>query len=240
MIKLPQETRSAPCNQCLRDTNHWVKWEEHAPWEQILDEELGHSIDGANTYTLLECAGCNQVRLLHTHWMSEDSDDCGHACIHREYYPPTITRRRPLWRRTLLPFHMVVVDELNPLFDEIYLAHASGAYTLATMGIRAVTEKIMVDQVGDQGTFAKTIETFFARGFIAPVQQKHFRSVLVEAGHAAMHRSFRPKRDDVETLLDLVEGLVEAIYYQPLRAGAVGQKLPPDTRPKRPRRAPSQ
>ncbi|HET6407816.1 MAG TPA: DUF4145 domain-containing protein [Chthoniobacteraceae bacterium] len=135
---------------------------------------------------------------------------------------------------------MVVVNELNPLFDEIYSAHAAGAFALATMGIRALTEKIMVEQVGDKGTFAKTIEAFFAKGFIAPIQQEHFRSVLVEAGHAAMHRSFRPAREDVETLLDLVEGLVDAIYYQPLRASAVGQKLPPDTRPKPSPRTPPQ
>lgn len=152
--------------------------------------------------------------------------------MHRDYFPPTVTRRKPLWCRDILPFVSTVINDLNPLFEEVYSAHASGAFALAVMGIRALTEKIMVEQVEDQGTFAKTVDAFFAAGFIAPIQQHPFKSVLIEAGHAAMHRSFQPNHNDVETLLDLVEGLVESIYYQPLRADAVGRKLPPDTRPR--------
>jgi hypothetical protein len=134
---------------------------------------------------------------------------------------------------------LTVTNDLNPLFDEIYSAHASGAFTLAAMGIRALTEKIMVEQVGRHTTFAATVEAFFQAGFVAPIQQDRFRNVLVEAGHAAIHRNFNPSREDVETLLDLVEGLVEAIYFQPLRTQAVGDKLPPDTRPRRGRGAPN-
>ena len=238
MTLAPEETRLAPCNRCLRETNHKILWQDDRRWEQILDEEIGASIDGSDSYIVLECAGCNQVRLLHSHWFSEDTDGCGQPEMHLDYYPPTLTRQKPLWRRTLLPFNATVVNGLNPLFDEVYTAHASGAFTLAAMGIRALTEKIMVEQVGDQGTFAKTVDAFFAAGFVAPIQQDHFKSVLIEAGHAAMHRSFQPSYEDVETLLDQVEGLVDAIYYQPLRAGAVGKKLPPDTRPRKKRVSP--
>jgi hypothetical protein len=213
----------------LRKTNHIVRWEENRPWHDVLDEKEGAYIGGADTYAVFECAGCGKVRLLHSHWFSEDMDGEGDPIIRQDYYPPTVTRQKPSWRRNVFPW-VENVEELNPLFDEVYSAHAAGAFTLATMGIRALTEKIMVEQVGDKGTFAKTVEAFFQAGFVAPIQQSLFSSVLIEAGHAAMHRSFRPSPEDVETLLDLVEGLVDQIYYQPLRAGAVGKRLPPDTR----------
>lgn len=233
-----EETRLAPCNRCLRPTNHKVLWSDRRAWDEVVDEEYRAVIEGADIYVVLECAGCNQVRFLHSHWFSEDSDERGHPNLYEDYYPPTVTRQKPLWRRSTFPFIWAVINDLNPLFDEVYSAHASGAFTLTAMGIRALTEKIMVEQVGKHGTFAETVEAFFQAGFVAPIQQDRFRNVLIEAGHAAIHRDFKPSREDVETLLDLVEGLVEAIYYEPLRAQAVGEKLPPDTRPPRKKKAP--
>lgn len=84
--------------------------------------------------------------------------------------------------------------------------------------------------VSPPSPFGQTADAFFAAGFVAPVQRGRFRTVLIEAGHAAMHRSFRPSRQDIETLLDWVEGLVDAIYYEPMRSGTVGKKLPPNNR----------
>jgi hypothetical protein len=199
-------------------------------WEDFIDEERGAVIFGRDTYTVLECAGCDEVRFLHSHSFSEDLDGKGEPNRYLDYHPPTVTRQKPLWRRNALPFVLAVVKELNPLLDQVYAAHAAGAFTLAAMGLRALTERIMVEEVGDQGTFGGTVQAFFDAGFVAPVQQHWFREVLVEAGHAAMHRNFKPNREDVETLLDLVEGLINSIYYEPLRAKAVGQKLPPDMR----------
>lgn len=233
----PFPKRRAPCNRCVQSTNHDVLWEMERPWSEQLDDEGCYRIEGSDTYTVVQCAGCDAVRLIHRHWFSEETDPDGTPLIHTDYFPPTVTRQRPSWRRNLFPFHMVVANEFNPLFDEIYSAHAAGSYRLAVMGIRALTEKIMVEQVGKLGTFAQTVDAFFQKGFVAAVQQDLFRSVLVEAGHAAMHRGFQPQKDDVETLLDIVESLIDTIYFQPMRAGAVEEKLPPDTRPvKRPRR----
>ena len=105
-------------------------------------------------------------------------------------------------------------------------AVGKGAHRLATMGIRALVEKLMIDQVGDQGSFEKNIKAFFAAGHIAPNQQAMFRDTLIEAGHAAMHRDFDPSADTVNTLLDIVEGILHNIHYAPLLADNVKKTIP--------------
>jgi hypothetical protein len=225
MSPISDKFRLAPCNRCLRQTNHNVLWKDVRPWEDVIDEDMGHSISGSESYFVLECAGCNEVRLLHSYWFSEDTDFEGRPTSYSDYYPPTVSRQKPIWRKSKLT-NWTVEEELNPLFDEVYTAHAAGAFTIAVMGIRALTEKIMVEQVGDQGTFAATVDKFFSAGFVAPVQQERFKNVLIEAGHAAMHRNFKPSMDDVETLLGLVENLVNIIYYEPSRTNKVKEKIP--------------
>jgi hypothetical protein len=71
-------------------------------------------------------------------------------------------------------------------------ALAAGAHRVATMGIRALVERLMIDQVQDKGSFEKNIKAFFDAGHVAPNQQAVFRDTLIEAGHAAMHRDFEP------------------------------------------------
>ena len=101
-----------------------------------------------------------------------------------------------------------------------------GANKLATMGVRALVERLMVEQVGDKGTFEGTISAFFGAGHVAPNQQAMFRETLVEAGHAAMHRGFEPSADTVNTLLDIVEGIMHQIYNAPLLAEQVNKTIP--------------
>jgi hypothetical protein len=216
----------APCNACLRHTRHHVLKRDQTEWSEIYDRADAIYISGGDAYALLKCAGCQQVRLEHRHWFSEHTDEHGRELIQTDYFPPTVTRRQPTWMTQLLPFD-VRVAEMRPLFEEVYQAYAAGSFRLAVMGIRAIVERIMIDRVGDQGSFAKSISAFFDGGFIAVVQQPAFRNTLIEAGHAAMHRAFEPTGKDVSALLDVVEGIIDVIYFQPMRAASISERLPP-------------
>ena len=142
-----------------------------------------------------------------------------------EYFPPSITRQKPQWRRQFLPFNGYL-NSYDGLCDEIYGALAMGAHRLATMDIRALVERLMIDQVGDQGTFENNVKAFFSAGHVATNQQGMFRDTLIEAGHAAMHRDFEPSADTVNTLLDIVEGIMHSIYYAPMLAEQVKNTIP--------------
>jgi hypothetical protein len=219
------EVVKAHCNKCLGWKNLQVLHRERTSWDEVVDEEEGFSIDGGDIWTLYKCLGCDEVRLEHRSWFSEDTDEQGRPVINTEWFPPSISRQKPIWRRQLLPFN-AKLHELNGLADEIYGSLSIGAHRVATMGIRALVERVMIDVVGNHGTFKATVKAFFDGGYVAPFQQEMFENTLIEAGHAAMHRGFEPTADTVNTLLDIVEGVLQAIYYQPLLADKAKKTIP--------------
>jgi hypothetical protein len=222
--------RKAHCNKCLRSTNHEVLFRQETSWSEDIAVGDGnyHPISGEDIYSLLKCRGCDEVRFLHEHQFSEEWDEDG-PVLNRDYYPPQITRQKPEWVVFGLPIKLGLY-EFGELIDEIYRALPIKATRLAAMGIRALVEKMMIDKVGDKGTFEQNIRSFFEAGYVAPVQQDAFKSILVEAGHAAMHRGWEPSLDDVNTLLDIVESLIKATYIDPAKAQQVGQRIPPRSR----------
>jgi hypothetical protein len=153
-------------------------------------------------------------------------DERGRPEVHTEYFPPTITRQKPSWRRQFLPI-VPALNAFNELMDEIYSALAQESLRLAAMGIRALVERLMLDQVGDRGSFEKNIAAFFAAGHVALNLQATFKDTLIEAGHAAMHRDFEPTADTINTLLDIVEGVMHTVYYAPVLADAAKKTIPP-------------
>ncbi|MEP7222553.1 MAG: DUF4145 domain-containing protein [Novosphingobium sp.] len=217
----------AHCNKCLGVKNHAVEHRTVTHWNHVLDEDNGIAINGGDEWTLVRCLGCDAVRLKHESWFSEATDEKGRPAIETEWFPPSVTRQKPIWRRDFRLYFNVMLSSYNGLMDEIYGALAIGAHRIATMGIRALVERLMIEKVGDKGTFEATIKAFIADGHVAPNQQSMFRDTLVEAGHAAMHRGFEPTADVVNTLLDIVEGIMHSIYYVPFLAEQASKTIPP-------------
>lgn len=215
----------AHCNRCLSQTNHIVLFEDERNWTEE-DENGQFSFSEANAYFMLRCAGCDETHYEHHHSFSEETDERGAPIEHRDHYPATVIRQKPQWRRDFIYYFNWKLSELGQLLDEVYDAYAVGSHRLAVMGIRALAERVMIDQVGDQGSFEANIKKFCDEGFVARIQVSLFRDTLIESGHAAMHRNFKPDAKVVSTLLDIIEGIVDVIYYQPLKADEVRKGIP--------------
>jgi hypothetical protein len=69
-----------------------------------------------------------------------------------------------------------------------------------TVGIRAFFEQLMIAKVADQGTFKANLNTFLEKGFIAKIQLTAIEHIL-ESGHAAIHRGYKPVEQDLNTEL---------------------------------------
>lgn len=214
------------CNLCLGTKNHLVVYEHRTSWNDGDNDDWGPSVGGGDLWTLFSCCGCETVKVKHESWCSEDTDEEGNMRVSTEYFPPTVTRQKPIWRRHFLP-HSSALRQYDSLCDEIYKALAIGAHRIATMGIRALAERLMIAQIGDHGRFEKNVAAFFAAGHVAPNQQAMFKDTLIEAGHAAMHRDFDPSADTVHTLLNIIENIMHSIYYQPMLADQVKKTIPP-------------
>jgi len=135
------------------------------------------------------------------------------------YYPPAISRKEPEWLDSADgPFFLEFDSTIRKLLKEIYTALHNDSRALAVMGICALIEHIMIEQVGDQGGVGSNVDRFIAGGYIAPKSEALFREHLIESGHAAMHRAYFPKPSDISALLDITESLIETIYVHPHRA----------------------
>lgn len=208
------------CNKCGVWTNQAVVHCERVTWEDEIEQ--GFSISGGDKYSLIRCLGCDSVSLPHEEWFSEDVDPDGELLVKERRYPPAAERRQPVWLLKILPGAPLKLDSF---LQQIYVALHNQSYRLCAIGIRALIEDIMIDCVGDQGTLGRNIDaflaagymqpTFLAAGYMQPRSNDDFRSRVIEAGHAAMHRGHEPTRTDVATLLDITEFLIASIYIHP-------------------------
>jgi hypothetical protein len=215
----------APCSVCVMK----------ATYQNVL-----HSVkarNGHSQYDLIECAGCGNISMRQTTKLKGYKPLLKVKGFKLEpfvrYFPSPVSRQRPgwIWGLAWGIEGEENVDKLGDLLQEIYEAVAGGQLRLAAMGVRSLLEQMMVAKVGDQGTFAKNLNAFQEKGFISLIQRDAMSAIL-DAGHAVTHRAFEPLKDDLNTALDIAEGIFAAIYIHANAANKVADRVPP--RPKKP------
>jgi hypothetical protein len=191
-------------------------------WHEILHETTAHEEHQIETHVMIRCAGCGTISLAHQirHLPNGEVD--------HSYYPSPVSRKKPSWfgEMALGWLGGVGADKLAELLHEIYQAVDGGQHRLAAMGIRALLEQVMVAKVGDQGTFEQKMQKFQDEGYISLIQRDAMRETI-EVGHAAMHRAFAPSEEELSKALDIVEGIMAAIYDHSQAATTLAKRVPP-------------
>ena len=122
---------------------------------------------------------------------------------------------------------------IHDLLSEIYVALQNDQRALAAMGIRALLEKVMIEKCGDGGSFWENVKEFEKQGYVSRIQRERLETIL-ETGHAAIHRLYKPTKDDLITLVDIAESLIESIYIHGSKVEKLKNGIPPRTpKPKR-------
>ena len=189
-----------------REESHWL--DDHS------------SMSGSEVHELLRCCGCDVIKLRLT------SSDTESDAVRIHYFPPAIFRRAPDW---LLDLWLELKQDdsfVEVLLREIYFALQNNLPALATMGIRALLERIMISRVGDKGSFGKNLAEFERLGHVSSRQRQRLETIL-DAGHAAIHRAFVPNSSDVVTLLDIAEHVVESVFLHDSRVTELRKRVPP-------------
>ena len=212
------------CNKCGIETKHHLIASRSQPGQQYLDD-YETTIDWCTTWDMLECCGCETVTLRKTYWFSEW--DGG---VEVEYFPPAVARSLPPWLGELR-------DDLQSLIKEIYAALHADSRRLAVMGARTLIDMVVVDQVGDVGTFHQKMVALQDSGVVSP-RNRVFLEAALDAGNASAHRGHAAGPDDVSHVMDIVENLLQAVYVLPNATNALRANTPP--RPPRPARQGSQ
>lgn len=203
----------AHCNKCNGDRNHSVLY--HKKREVLADLEGAKQ---SEIYEVLQCRGCNTIafrqRIVELRGPKKKT---GREITN--YYPPAVFRKEPNW------LSAITDSTTRELLRQVYVASQSGINRLAAMGIRALIEHVMIKECEDQGSFAKNLDKFHALGHLSTIQKETIE-VILEVGHATMHRDFNPSDQDVITLIDTVEIMLEQVYVQPARVAALKHRIP--------------
>ena len=207
----------AHCNNCQGERNHEILSVEKTNWS---DEETDFC--GSDRYEMLKCGGCDRVILRHTAWFSEDPDPTV------SFYPPSAFRKEPSWVYEMSGKSSRIARKL---LKEVYVGVQNNMTMISTMGVRALLEFVIIDSVGDQGSFTKNLEEFSKQGFISS-KQKDILAAVLEAGHATIHRAYQPSDEDLETCIDIAESVLQTVYVHPEKASELTRRVP--KRPKAP------
>jgi hypothetical protein len=200
----------APCSLCHRDTKHKVLSLRVTEGSEEI-EEVG-CVHWRDRYEMLECCGCESVKLRHSSWFSGTDETTV------TYYPPPISRPLPPWRFKL-PF------ALRSLIDEIYTALHADSRRLALMGARTALDMILLEKVGDVGSFPQKLQALQDQGFIGKRSCEVLTAAL-DAGSAAAHRGYRPNKDHLAYVMDIVENVLQAVYVLEGAAAELRKKIP--------------
>lgn len=209
------------CNQCLGE--RWHKTLHFAQKEHVEEyDEPGNIYHEICDYRLVECNGCESIS-LHTEWWCNGQSE---KLI--EQWPPKLSRRPPKWVNDLFFTENIYNPFKREFLHEIYVALRSNSVRLAVLGIRALLEQVMIESIDDQGRFIDNLEKFQEEGFISK-RQREALGPVIEAGHASMHRGYKPTLREVEAIMDVVENVIESIYISKQKSSTLN--VPP--RPQR-------
>ena len=123
---------------------------------------------------------------------------------HTETIHEKARRQKPDWFDKL-------DSEYQSLLNEIYLAVAVDIQALTAMGLRTVIDMVCNKSVGDLGRFDQKLDGLLDKGFINK-NEREILTIAVDAGSASAHRGHTPNKEDLNTLLDIVEHLLKGVY----------------------------
>jgi hypothetical protein len=184
------------CNSCGQQTKHL----QVASRKQYGSEPCGHDyeISWNTNYDMFECCGCEEVTLRSEFYFSE----WDHGESKTTYYPPRIARQLPPWKDEL-------ENEILGLLEEVYVALQADSRALSMMGARALIDMVILQEVGDAGSFAQKLTKLQKNGFLSEVNKGILQAAL-EVGNAASHRGYRPESNQINTVMDIVEHLLHS------------------------------
>jgi len=154
---------------------------------------------------------------------------CGHSRPEKssEWCAPSWVNDYIWWDAPYVPTSIYI------LMEQIYSAALQkDAYWLAAMGIRGVLDLTMIEKIGDRRTFEEKVDAFQKAGYLS-VRQALNLNILIEAGHAAVHRQWAPSPCEIATLLDITNSIIETAYLHEKRARDLESNVPEDPRQKR-------
>jgi hypothetical protein len=208
------------CNSCRRLTFHLIV---HSHSQSGTEDEVPLSWE--NAYQILECQGCHNVTYRTREWCSEWADETG-SNYNYIYYPPLVAREKPSWFKHL-------PKPLYAVLFEVYISLHAGIRYLSSVGARTALDVLIVDTIGDVGTFAQKLAKLETDGHITAPERALIEAVT-ETGNASAHRGFAPDEQSLNSVMDILESIIYKFYIAEKvqdqlldQAAALRKRIPP-------------
>jgi hypothetical protein len=158
--------------------------------------------------------------------------------LNDSYWPAVAGRKMPVWFEDTIKISTLKDGRLREAMTDLYAALDADLYVYAAVGLRGCFE-IAAECLGvEDQSFQNKLNKLLSTGSILPDDYDSLK-VLIEAGHAAVHRGFRPDRPDIEAVTDVLESFIFNAFISPYRsmrakeqAETIASKVPPKRRPK--------
>jgi hypothetical protein len=205
------------CNACGRETDHDVVWKDSSSAE-------GPNGEVAETrYLAVRCRACAEFAIRIEQWYFDyiPDPDAEEKLTGVTYRPARLWRRAPDWLPSL--------EELDPdlLLDEVYSATNDGQVRLLSMGVRSALDHVMIKILeGDVGNFDAKLDHMVKRGHLTQKQRENL-GIIIDAGSASTHRSFKPPRQLLDEMVTVMEGIVREHYITSPMLATAKTIIPP-------------
>lgn len=213
-VKAKKDTERVYCRTCQNPTRHRVlKIKKSGEFDDT-------GIGIWHTYSMLQCMGCETVCLLEKYECTEDLDYNINAIVPRySIYPKPYTDREAIGETYYLP------KSIANIYKESITAFNASIPILTSIGLRAIIEGVCVNNNITKGNLESKIDQLVTKNLITKRESKllHINRYM---GNASTHELAEPTIDELETGIDIVEGLLKNAYILPMKAKRMKTGIP--------------
>ena len=164
---------------------------------------------------LLSCLGCETIFSERVEYNDSSGNYIDLEDGKREFSPTIKTSFLPPYEFFEIPnwiFGSELAEarffDLMCMIEEVYSALNSGSFALGCIGIRTCFD-LSTELLGceDSKTFAQKLDFLLDNNFITTTDRERL-DILVEAGHAATHRKWKPNLQDTQILISELERFI--------------------------------
>lgn len=217
---ISKEVFKTHCFNCDKETNQDILFKDHeiGPREIVWRNEQGDESKSvweviANIWSLSKCRGCEKINFKHILRNSPDreTDQVFH-------FPRKPIRQVPNW---VIKLPMRYVE----ILQEVYFSINERLFILSLTGIRTLLDIYIVSKIGDVGTFKQKINRLVTENVITQTKATVLETAI-EAGNASAHRGYKPDKETLFQILDIVENLLQSEIVD-RNVSQIKQKTPP-------------
>ncbi len=207
------------CSKCKNDTNqNIVFYDSELDTKEIFFESLKGDalwIIEKHDWTITKCKGCGMLNMqIKTSHIGKDNLEW---IVNIKLIPWKIHHTPPKWVFSLDKKYILILSE-------IYTAYNNDLFRLTAMGIRTILDMLMIDAIGDIGSFEEKIKIFEKEGHINKTQKKIFETVI-EVGNASSHRWYNPEKNTLNDLLEIIEHLLQTKVLE-IKSNIIKNNIP--------------